>query len=54
MKRGGLSGLSVFDRGVFSIYSPSSRKLANRAAVVAGVATVGLVTYAFVKEKRRR
>jgi len=54
MKRGGLSGLSVFDRGIISIYSPSRRQLANRTAVVAGVTTMGLVAYAFVREGRRR
>lgn len=57
MKRGGItgiSGLSVFDRGIVSIYSSSARRFANRAAVVAGVATVGAVVYTFVQGERRR
>lgn len=54
VRRGGLSGLSVFDRGIISIYSPRTRRFANKAAVVAGVATVGIVAYAFVREERKR
>lgn len=45
----------VFDRGLLSIYSPPSRRFANKAAVVAGVATLGIVGYAFWRgEKGRR
>ena len=49
----GIGGLSVFNYGVFSVYSPNSRKFANRAAVIAGVGAVAYVGYVFIRENKR-
>jgi len=45
--------MGVFDRGFLSIYSGKTRRAANTAAVVAGVAAMGSVGYVFWKGKKR-
>lgn len=48
----GISGLSVFRYGVLSVYSPKTRKFADRAALVAGVCAVGYVGYVFLRGEK--
>lgn len=48
----GIGGLSVFNYGVFSLYSPKARKFANRAALIAGVGAVAYVGYVFIRENK--
>ncbi len=49
----GIGGLSVFNYGVFSLYSPKARTFANRAALIAGVGAVAYVGYVFIRENKR-
>ena len=46
-------GISVFDYGVFSIYSKKQRSFADTAVKVAGVAAVGFVGYTFIRSRKK-